>query len=338
MADNNRNTAGANDIAAELSSGRAGGTHPLTGGPRDRRDRKEVTPLPLEVVKPDERQSRQAMDNEALEDLARNIAEHGLLQPITVRPDPSDPDNQTYLIVAGHRRYVAHQRAGLERIEAIIRRDLDDKQAYEIQLDENLRREDLSPLDEAAGYQRFIDEFGYTQDQVATRFDRARTSVSKTLKLNQLPDEIKQDYAKLPLDKRVGKSALIEIASAGDSKTQLSLWRRAKSGADVRAVREERQEKPAKDTAPAKPGAQKRRIVETVKYAEDFQRDFRKRLSKITSEMLAANPEEARTLEAVHQELVSTAEQLKAKLAPAPASAEERVSAQASDEIIQAAE
>jgi ParB/RepB/Spo0J family partition protein len=338
MAESNRNTTGADDIAAELSGARAGSTNPLTGGPRNRRDRKEVTPLPLEVVKPDERQSRLTMDNEALEDMARNIAEHGLVQPITVRPDPNDPDNQTYLIVAGHRRYEAHKLAGLERIEAIIRRDLDDKQAYEIQLDENLRREDLSPLDEAAGYQRFIDEFGYTQDQVASRFDRARTSVSKTLKLNQLPEEIKQEYAKLPLDKRFGKSALIEIASAGDHKAQLSLWRRAKSGADVRAVREERHEKPAKETAPVKPGVQKRRIVETVKYAEEFQRDFRKRLSKITSEMLAANPDQARTLSTVHQQLVSTAGELEAKLAAISAPMDNVATNQSTHEATQAAE
>lgn len=309
MADNNRNPKGADDIAAELS-----GVNPLTGGPRNRRDRKEVAPLPLEVVRPDERQSRQAMDEEALADLARNIAEHGLLQPITVRPDPSDPDKQTYLIVAGHRRYAAHRLANLERIEAIIRRDLDDKQAYEIQLDENLRREDLSPLDEAAGYQRFIDEFGYTQEQVAARFDRARASVSKTLKLNQLPEEIKSDYATLSLDKRVGKSALIEIATAGDPKTQLSLWRRAKSGADVRAVRDERQERPTREVTPIKAGQQKRRLTETVKFAEDFNRDFKKRLGKISGEMLSAHPQEADGLESVYREFQAMAEQIKGKL------------------------
>jgi hypothetical protein len=112
----------------------------------------------------------------------------------------------------------------------------------------------------------------------------------------------------------VGKSALIEIASAGDKKIQLSLWRRAKSGADVRAVREERQVRPFKDPTPPKAGVQRRRLIETVKFAEDFHRDFRKRLSKITEAMLTANPEEAQSLSTVYRELLSTFEQLNARL------------------------
>jgi ParB/RepB/Spo0J family partition protein len=255
------------------------------------------------------------MDEGALEELTLSVKARGLLQPITVRPNPRDESGQSYLIVAGHRRFEAHKRAELDRIDAIIRRDLDDRQAAELQLLENLQREDLSPLDETAAYQRFIDDFGYTQDEVADKVGRNRTSVSKTLKINQLPQSIKDEYGRLPADKRVGKSALIEIASAGDEKTQLSLWRRAKSGADVRAVREERQVRPSKDPTPPKAGVQRRRLIEAVKFAEDFHRDFRKRLSKITEAMLMANPEEARSLSTVYRELLSTTEQLKARLA-----------------------
>jgi ParB family chromosome partitioning protein len=131
----------ADDIAAELSSGR----HALYGGPRERR---EVVALPLESVVPDERQIRQtAMDEGALEELTLSVKARGLLQPITVRPNPRDESGQSYLIVAGHRRFEAYKRAELDRIDAIIRRDLDDRQAAELQLLENLQREDLSPLD-----------------------------------------------------------------------------------------------------------------------------------------------------------------------------------------------
>jgi ParB family chromosome partitioning protein len=314
MANHNQNPA--DDIAAELTGGR----HALYGGPRER---KEIVALPLEMVTPDERQVRQTvMDQDALEELTLSIKTRGLLQPITVRPNPSD--EQSYIIVAGHRRFEAHKRAELDRIDAIIRKDLDERQAAELQLLENLQREDLSPLDEAAAYQRFIDEFGYTQDDVADRVGRNRTSVSKTLKINQLPQSIKDEYGKLPADKRVGKSALIEIASAGDEKTQLSLWRRAKSGADVRAVREERQVKPAKSPTPAKAGVQRRRLVETLKFAEDFRRDFRKRLTKITDDMLSANMDEARSLATVYRGLLTAAEELKARLSAAKVLSEEQ--------------
>jgi ParB/RepB/Spo0J family partition protein len=307
MADTNRRPA--DDIAGELTRGR----HALYGGPTER---KEITALPLEMVLPDKRQVRQtALDQTALEELAGSIREQGLLQPITVRPNPDDEDSQSYVIVAGHRRYEAHKLAGLERIEAIIRRDLDDQKAAELQLLENLQREDLTPLDEAAAYQRFIDEFGYSQDDVADRVGRNRTSVSKTLKINQLPAAIKAEYAQLPPDKRVGKSALIEIASVTDPKLQLSLWRRAKGGADVRSVREERQEKPPKEATTLKAGAQKRRIIETYKYGHDFAVEFPKRLKKLTGQMLVNNQAEASELQKLCDELGDIAEQLRTKLA-----------------------
>jgi ParB family transcriptional regulator, chromosome partitioning protein len=306
MADTNRSPA--DDIAGELTRGR----HALYGGPTER---KEISALPLEMVFPDERQVRQtALDQAALDELAQSIKEQGLLQPIIVRPHPRDEDGQSYLIVAGHRRYEAHKLAGLERIEAIIRRDLDDRKAAELQLLENLQREDLTPLDEAAAYLRFIDEFGYSQDEVADRVGRNRTSVSKTLKINQLPQNIKDEYARLPADKRVGKSALIEIASVTDPKLQLSLWRRAKGGADVRSVREERQEKPPKEATLLKAGAQKRRIIETYKFGHDFAVEFPKRLKKLTDQMLINNQTEAGELQKLCDELEGIAEQLRAKL------------------------
>lgn len=307
MANNNPHNP-ANDIAAELTRNR----HPLYGGPRER---KEVVALPLDMVIPDERQPRQtAMDEAALGELVQSVKEQGLLQPITVRPNRRDESGQTFLIVAGHRRYEAHKRAGLERIEAIIRRDLDDRKAAELQLLENLQRENLSPLDEAAAYQRFIDEFGYTQEELADRVGRNRTSVSKTLKINQLPETIRSEYIKLPPEKRVGKSALIEIASASDEKAQLVLWRRAKSGADVRAVRAERQEKPSNELAPLKTGAQKRRIVETYTYGREFTVEFLKRLRKLTPKMLQTNPQEAEPFRKLYDELQRVVTHLRQKL------------------------
>jgi ParB family chromosome partitioning protein len=154
-------------------------------------DLKEIVELPLSRIRLDPTQPRKAVDQEKLEELAQSIQQHGLLQPITVRKDPESDD---YIVVAGDRRYRAHQLLGRERVEAIIRK-ADPANAFEIALIENLQREDLTPFEEAAGYARLMEEFGYTQEQVAEKVGKARTTVTSILSLNRLPERIKAECA-----------------------------------------------------------------------------------------------------------------------------------------------
>ena len=146
------------------------------------------TVLPIEFLKPGRFQPRTAMDDESLEDLARSVAEQGVLQPIRVRRDPDEPD--LYEIVAGERRWRAAQRAGLHQVPVIVR-ELSDGDACEIALVENLQREDLSPIEEAEGYQRLMRDFAHSQDELARRVGKSRPHVANTLRLLSLPETVR---------------------------------------------------------------------------------------------------------------------------------------------------
>jgi ParB family transcriptional regulator, chromosome partitioning protein len=203
-------------------------------------DLQEIVELDLTAVRPDPNQPRQFFDEEDLEELASSIREHGQLVPILVRPDPNG--ERSYIIIGGERRYRAFERLGRPRIQGIIRRDVDEKKSRELALVDNLQRVDLSPFEEAAGYQRLIEEFDYTQEEVAERVGKGRTTVTQTLSLNRLPERIKQEAR----TERVNKSKLIELAQLESEERQLSLWEKIKKGATVRAAREAKQEKPKK--------------------------------------------------------------------------------------------
>lgn len=133
-------------------------------------------------------QPRTRFDEGTLAELAESIEKNGLMQPIIVRPIPSQSGR--YEIVAGERRWRAAKIAGLQRVPVIVR-DMEDKQALEIALVENIQRQDLSPLEEASGYQRLIEEFGYSQEELASTVGKSRSHVANLLRLLGLPDEIK---------------------------------------------------------------------------------------------------------------------------------------------------
>ncbi|MBI5543074.1 MAG: ParB/RepB/Spo0J family partition protein [Deltaproteobacteria bacterium] len=147
--------------------------------------RPQVLALPIEDLERDDRQPRQHFDSAALEELASSIRSKGIVQPILVRKDSG-----RYRIIAGERRWRAAQLAGLKEVPAIVR-EASDKEAFEIALIENLQREDLNPIEEAEGYKRLIDEHGLTQESVATRVGKDRSSVANALRLLNLPKEIK---------------------------------------------------------------------------------------------------------------------------------------------------
>jgi ParB family chromosome partitioning protein len=140
--------------------------------------------LPVEAIRPNPYQPRDLFDEEALGALADSIRELGLLQPVLVRPAEDG-----YELIAGERRWRAAQRVGLRTIPALVRETEDDN-ALEQALVENVQREQLNPLEEAAAYQQLIEDFGLTHDQVASRVGKSRASISNMLRLLQLPPSI----------------------------------------------------------------------------------------------------------------------------------------------------
>jgi ParB family chromosome partitioning protein len=145
---------------------------------------------PIELIQANPDQPRRAFSDSEIEELTQSIREKGVLQPILVRPAPRHPGR--FEIVAGERRWRASQRAGLNTIPALVR-ELDDLQVLEVAIVENVQREDLNALEEAAAYKALVEKFGRTQENVARVVGKSRSHVTNTLRLLQLPAEI-QDH------------------------------------------------------------------------------------------------------------------------------------------------
>jgi len=144
-----------------------------------------LTDVPVGEVSPNPNQPRVHFDEETLTELAASIAEMGVLQPILVRP----LDDGTFELIAGERRWRAAQRAGLTTIPAVVRLT-DDVSSVEQALVENLHRQDLTALEEAAAYQQLLDEFALTHDQIATRVGKSRSAITNSLRLLGLPPAV----------------------------------------------------------------------------------------------------------------------------------------------------
>ncbi|MFV3329940.1 ParB/RepB/Spo0J family partition protein [Pseudomonas sp. NY15437] len=149
-------------------------------------DSKELQHLPLDLIQRGKYQPRRDMDPQALEELAQSIKAQGVMQPIVVRPIGKG----RYEIIAGERRWRASQQAGLDKIPAMVR-EVPDEAAIAMALIENIQREDLNPIEEAAALQRLQQEFQLTQQQVADAVGKSRVTVANLLRLIALPDEIK---------------------------------------------------------------------------------------------------------------------------------------------------
>jgi len=134
-------------------------------------------------------QPRTQFSDTALAELAESIRKNGIMQPIIVRPSQKHKDK--YEIVAGERRWRAAQLASLNEVPVIIR-EIPDKQALELALVENIQRQDLSPIEEANGYQRLIEDFEYTQEELASTIGKSRSHITNLLRLLSLPDEIRE--------------------------------------------------------------------------------------------------------------------------------------------------
>ena len=141
--------------------------------------------LPLQQIEPNRLQPRKNFDEEELSALADSIRQHGVIQPLTVRL----LDSGYYQIIAGERRWRAARLAGLREVPVVVI-EADDKKAMELALIENLQRADLTPIEEARGYQQLIGEYGLTQEQVADRVSKSRPAVANAMRLLSLPDEL----------------------------------------------------------------------------------------------------------------------------------------------------
>ena len=167
----------------------------LAGEAPDGAERTEGSPgpsfeqLPLDRIDPNPRQPREAFDGEPLQDLTASIEAVGVLQPIVVRPN-----GERYQIVMGERRVRAARTAGLERIPAIVRTTEDDQLLRDALL-ENIHREDLNPLEEAAAYEQLLLDFGITQEELATRLGRSRPVIANAMRLLRLPGSVQRRIA-----------------------------------------------------------------------------------------------------------------------------------------------
>lgn len=149
-------------------------------------DQNSTVTLKISEIEPNRKQPRQEFEPEALNELSESIAQHGVLQPLVVRPIFGGG----YEIVAGERRFRASRMAGLTEVPVVIR-ELTDEQAMELALIENLQREDLSDLELAMGYESLMKEYDMTQEQVANTVNKSRSAIANTLRLIKLPDSIK---------------------------------------------------------------------------------------------------------------------------------------------------
>ena len=140
--------------------------------------------LPVEQIHPGAFQPRQRFDQEELEALAESVRQNGILQPILVRPRANHPNS--FEIVAGERRWRAAQLAQLHEVPIMLR-ELSDREALELAIVENVQRENLSPLEEARGYRRLMDEFGNTQEDLSQHVGKSRSHIANTLRLLDLP-------------------------------------------------------------------------------------------------------------------------------------------------------
>lgn len=211
-------------------------------------DRPHILNLPLEQIKTNPNQPRKHFDQTELEELAASIARVGLMQPIVVRRQ----DDGTYLVVAGERRFRAHEHLGRPTIPAIVTSGNPD----ELAVIENIQRVNLSPLEEAEAYKRLMEQYGYKQEELGAIVHKDQTNISMTLRLNDLPESIRKDEA----SHKVPKSILLEVAREADRKKQRALWKDIKhelaagmpvTVRSVRAKREARKESQEASTAPS---------------------------------------------------------------------------------------
>src|SRR2546428_1156514 len=217
-----------------------------------------LTEIPVDQIDANPRQPRKAFDPASLDELARSLKSAGVIQPVVVRRMPEG----RWQLIAGERRWRAARQAGLERIPALVR-EATDAESLELALVENLLREDLNPMEEAEAYQQILTEFGWTQEELAQRVGRDRSTIANCLRLLRLPRPIQEDL-------RAGRLTM------GHARALLSLTDRAEQlklrdeilahSWSVRATEE------GVEKRRARPSPARRRSVELAALGEAMQR------------------------------------------------------------------
>ncbi len=180
----------------------------------------DLQDIPVGLIEPNQHQPRAYFDEEALVSLTASVAAVGVLQPVLVRPTPSGQ----FELIAGERRWRAAKRAGLQTIPALVR-TVADADSLEQALVENLHREDLNALEEAAAYQQLMEDFDLTQEQVANRVGKSRSAITNTLRLFQLPPSVQ----KLVAERKLSAGHARALLGSPDRLFQETLARRAVS-------------------------------------------------------------------------------------------------------------
>ena len=189
-----------------------------------------ISEIALDKIYPNPDQPRRTFDEEALEELAQSIKDHGVISPITLRKDASN----RYMIIAGERRFRASKMAGLDTIPAYIR-TAKDEQVMEWALIENIQREDLDAIEIALAYQRLMDEYNLTQERMSERVGKKRATVANYLRLLKLPAEIQLGIK----EKKIDMGHARAILGSPSPEVQLNLYKRiVQNGLSVRKVEE----------------------------------------------------------------------------------------------------
>jgi ParB family chromosome partitioning protein len=162
-----------------------GETRPLSGSSPG------VIQVSVDQIAPNPHQPRSIMDEQALQELAASIVEHGIIQPLVVS---ADPDSDRYLLITGERRWRAARMAGLSMVP-VIERNVTEQGQLELALIENVQRADLSPLEMAEAYRQLAEQFSLTHEQIAERVGKSRTSITNTLRLLNLPGDVRKALA-----------------------------------------------------------------------------------------------------------------------------------------------
>ena len=153
----------------------------------DTRKKVETNKVPIKDLSRNKFQPRKHFSKESLDELTNSIRERGIIQPIVVRPDKTN--NDKYEIIAGERRWLASQNAGLHEVPVVIL-DVNDIKSLEFAIVENIQRQDLNPIEEARGYQRLVDDFNYNQDKLSKFIGKSRSYIANSLRLLGLPSEV----------------------------------------------------------------------------------------------------------------------------------------------------
>jgi ParB family chromosome partitioning protein len=219
--------------------------------------------IPIDQIHVNPNQPRKIFDSSTLQELATSIKASGVIQPVVVRRV-----NGAYELIAGERRWRAARQAGLDRIPAVVR-EATDAESLELALVENLLREDLNPMEEAEAYHKLLAQFGWTQEELAQRVGRDRSSIANALRLLRLPESIQADLrgGRLTMGHAL---ALLSLTSAAD---QLRLREEILAHSwSVRATEQSARAVEAASGTPRRPKAARRRSAELVAMEDALQR------------------------------------------------------------------